>query len=203
MILSNPKAENIQSLFLRRFNDCTPSLAIVICENFILQEHQDIARIQQLQNDFRNGFAIISGIEDPNIWLDVQCSIDFGNVRLFQAQSTEDIVSLINTIHHAMKNKTKFELQTQILEQERSNLTDPAKIREMVRNLMSEMDIPPFEAEQILLHHKTFKNIVLNCGNFENPDTKEKFYSVESAEKLSALFSTFKDDNDSNMEQEI
>ncbi len=159
--------------------------------------------MQQLQKDFRNGFAIISCIEDPNIWLDIQCSIDFGNVRLFQAQSTEEIVSLINTIHHAMKNKTKFELQTQILEQERSNLTDPAKIREMVKNLMSEMDIPPFEAEQILLHHKTFKNVVLNCGNFENPDTKEKFYSVESAEKLSALFSTFKDDNDSNMGQEI
>lgn len=143
-----------------------------------------------LQKDFRNAFAIIVGLQDSASWLDLQCYIDFGNLRLLQAQTLDEIVHTVKSVHDTMKNKTKFELQAQILDQQKLHLTDARKIKEMTVQLMEEMEIPSNEAEQIIHHHKTFRNLVLNCEKYSNKsESSNKFYySEESAQKLSALF---------------
>jgi transcriptional regulator with XRE-family HTH domain len=163
-------------------------MAMLICDIEKEKSTDCIKKINEIQQEFRNIMIIFLGVKTPEQWVDLQMEIEEGPARLFLVENIKECASLIVQIHETMSNKHKFELQSNYIEQQKALLRNPVKIRETVKRLFEEMDVPSHEIDLIIHHHHTLKNIVLNSDDISKTENGEKLNISEATIRIIATF---------------
>jgi hypothetical protein len=162
-------------------------MAMLICD-IDKEKSSDINKINEIQKEFKNIMIIFLGVNTTTQWEDLQMEIEEGPARLFRVENINECASLIVKIHETMSNKHKFELQSNYIEQQKALLRSPAKIRETVKRIFEEMDIPSHEIDMIIHHHHTLKNIVVNSNDISKTENNEKLNISEATIRTIATF---------------
>ena len=167
-----------------RFPDCIPSLAIVFCDAININQGT-IKRMDEVQKQFKNSYAIVIGIEDNELWCTLQMMLNCANMRLFRVAKFEDAASLSLQCHKELSQKEKIALQDTYFRNERSRLLSGHTSRSIIIETLQHLNIPEEDALLLMEGYPTLQQIITTSKESLLMDSPA---SKASIDKVSALF---------------
>jgi hypothetical protein len=146
-----------------------------------------IDTINKVQEQFKNSFAIIIGMENIETWNAFQLSIDAKSLRLLRCTCIGSAASAVLKCYDQMKNNEKLKLQTTYFALENEKICTSSHAKTIVCNAFEKMQIPSFDTQMIIDGCPSIARII-SCSK----DEMEANIPVDarSIEKITAFFSS-------------
>lgn len=126
------------------------------CEKSLIAQ---LARISDVQKQFKNCFLVVIGLESDEVWESFQMLVD-DSIRLFRCIDLSVAVSTINQYRLYMSNNEKAKLQTTYFALEKEKLTAPATARAMTKQAFDRMGIPTSDTQIIMEGYPSLAHIL-------------------------------------------
>jgi hypothetical protein len=124
-----------------------------------------LERLEQIQQQFKNSCAILIGEINDKDWLKFQLNIRGGLLRLYHVLSMEDAVVFIQNLYEIMKQKDRFEKQTQYLDLLQKDSVSHETSRTILRQCLYELEIGDYDANLIVQHFRSTARLIAISHN--------------------------------------
>lgn len=130
-----------------RFNEFQPSLGIAICMGTTEETRN---RIQEMQKQHRNCFAIVVGLINATAWTTFQNHLEPGPCRLLRATDLDDVVRKIQLTLQTLNYPDKYAAQSKYFAAMADNITSSETARGVCRQLLQAVEIPEEDMDIIM-----------------------------------------------------
>lgn len=159
-------------------------MAVVFCDAQVLNQGM-IKKIEDIQKQFRNVFAIVIGLEDDELWSKFQMMIESGNLRLFRVADHAEAASFTIECHKEMSQKEKLTKQGAYFQTLKNDLVSAGQSRKITGETLARLGVPDEDASIIIDGFPTIHQVV-NATREVLAENSPASYS--SIEKIAEFF---------------
>jgi hypothetical protein len=141
--------------------------------------------MEEVQNQFKNAFAIVIGLADSKSWSDLQMMVSLGHMRFFRVQDYTQAAELTLSCYKEMSQTEKFQMQSQYFEEKRKSLVSTKPARSIILATFDSLSLPKDDARIFMDGYPSIYQIV--TATKENLEENSPA-SNRSIEILSSFF---------------
>lgn len=159
-------------------------MAVVYCDAHLLNQGM-IKRLEDIQKQFRNAFAIVIGLAEDGLWSKFQMMLEAGNLRLFRVTDEAEAAEFTISFHNEMSQKEKLTMQTAYFQAAKDSLVSSAQSRKITGETLARLGVADDDAQIILDGFPTIHQVVNATKEVLAENSPASFGSIE---KISAFF---------------